>query len=108
MGRADATPVSRYGITNSLPGPGIVRMDRVGRLFLDSMGGGPWPSSVGGARRSSTDSDGRVERVVGEVRAEVEASVRHSKWRHQRDTASGGISETLQVEASARHCKWRH
>ena len=31
-----------------LPGPDIVRIDRL-KIFLDSMGGGAWPFLVGGA-----------------------------------------------------------
>ncbi len=41
-------PAAQFDTTReNLPGPDIVRIDRL-KIFLDSMGGGAWPFLVGG------------------------------------------------------------
>ncbi len=41
-------PAAQFDPTReNLPGPDIVRIDRL-KIFLDSMGGGAWPFLVGG------------------------------------------------------------
>jgi hypothetical protein len=41
-------PAAQFDSTReNLPGPDIVRIDRL-KIFLDSMGGGAWPFLVGG------------------------------------------------------------
>ncbi len=48
-GRAHQEWSLRLNLTTreNLPGPDIVRIDRL-KIFLDSMGGGAWPFLVGG------------------------------------------------------------
>jgi len=42
-----APPGVEPAARENLPGPDIVRIDRL-KIFLDSMGGGAWPFLVGG------------------------------------------------------------